>query len=642
MQRKLAISLLILLVTATVLFPAASHASAAITYNVTITAILDSIVNGASVPITMDGLQTGYSTPHTFSGLSGTHNFTVPYSDANSHPFSSWSTNVPTDAAFNTITVSSGDSFGAYYDSVLPRDNGGSNGVSAAEKRYYVTPSDSAVIALASNKSWSDIINWVSANIVYNQTCNIWQFPNETLAQLSGQCREFSTLTVSLLLARGYAAYVATGNLTDSSGTTGHAWIVLRLNDVWYHFEPQRSWAHQPSMQDFLGYNPEYFLNNTDLLAASPTSDPPLAQTYDVTVNSELDTTFNGNHVAILQDGQPTGFTTPHTFVGLTGIHNFTVPYTDDNNHPFQVWSSNVPGDHIFPTIIVSSGGSFTAFYTSQFSLSEIYPAEYKYLITPFDSAVINAAGSKSWVDILDYVSSLPYGAGTLVQFPNQTLAKGTIHFYVDTAALCCSMLCARGYTAYMVKGNSSTTDAWVVININGVLYHLDPNYSWSNQQSINFNSYSAAYYVDKNGIYLPSTSVNPPASLPTVSPTPTPTPSPTQTPTPTPTPTLTPTLTPTPTPTPTTTPTPAPTATDKPTATPSPTAIQTNPTNKPTTQPTTNPTIAPTQTPTNTPSPSPSIPEIPSVASLLLLLMPLSVVIVKLRKTNKSFNFHL
>jgi hypothetical protein len=148
-------------------------------------------------------------------------------------------------------------------------------------------------------------------------------------------------------------------------------------------------------------------------------------------------------------------------------------------------------------------------------------------LITPFDSAVINAAGSKSWVDILDYVSSLPYGAGTLVQFPNQTLAKGTIHFYVDTAALCCSMLCARGYTAYMVKGNSSTTDAWVVININGVLYHLDPNYSWSNQQSINFNSYSAAYYVDKNGIYLPATSVNPPASLPTVSPTPSPTPSP-------------------------------------------------------------------------------------------------------------------
>jgi hypothetical protein len=644
MRSKIVIALLSIITIATLLYPASNFVSAATIYTITITAVLDSTVNGASVPITMDGLQTGYSTPHTFSGLSGTHSFTVPYSDSNSHPFNSWSTNAPTDSSFNTITVSTGNTYWAYYDSVLPRDNGGSNGVSSAEKRYFVTPSDPAVVTLASDKSWNDIINWVSANIIYNHSCNIWLFPNETLTQHSGQCREFSTLAVSLLLARWYTAYVVTGNQTDTSGTSGHAWIVLKLNGILYHFEPQCSWAKQPSSQEFLGYNPEYFLNNTDLLAAMTSSDPPPTQTYDITINSELDTTFNGNHVAILQDGQPTGFTTPHTFVGLVGIHNFTIPYTDDNNHPFQVWSTNTPGDHIFSTITVSTGGSFTAFYTSEFSLSQMYAAEYRYLITPFDSAVIEAAGSKSLNTIVDYVSSLPIGTGTLMQFPNQTIAKGTVHFYADGAALCCSMLCARGYTAYMVKGNSPTTDAWIVVNINGVAYHLDPNYPWNSQQSINFSIYNPTYYVDQNGIYPPSISVNPPANLPTItpiptptptpSPTQTPTPSPTQTPTPTPTPTMTPTITPTPMLTPTSTPTSTPTM--APTITPVPIVSQTtNPTNNPTAQPTTEPTTAPA----STPKPSPSVPELPSLMLLLLLLIPLNLAILKLHKCKNRIN---
>jgi transglutaminase-like putative cysteine protease len=640
MQSKLAIPLILLIVTVTILFPAGSYVSAATTYSITINTVLDSTVNGISVPITIDGLQTGYYTPHTFSGLSGTHSFTVPYSDSKNHPFSDWSSNTPTDSAFNTISVSSGNTYWAYYDSVLPRGNGDSNGVSPAEQRYYITPSDPSVIALAANKSWSDIINWVSSNIAYNYSCNIWQFPNDTITQHTGQCREFSTLAVSMLLARGYTAYVVTGNQTDTSGTSGHAWIALNLNGIVYHFEPQRSWAKQPSSQEFLGYNPEYFLNNTDLLASIASSDPPPAQTYDITINSELDTTFNGNHVAILQDGQPTGFTTPHTFVGLVGIHNFTIPYTDDNNHSFQIWSTNTPGDHIFPTITVSTGGSFTAFYTSQFSLSQMYAAEYRYLITPYDSAVIEAAGSKSLNNIFDYISSLPMGTGTLLQFPNQTIAKGTVHFYVDRASLCCSMLCARGYTAYMSKGNSPTTDAWIVVNINGVAYHLDPNYPWSSQQSINFGAYTATYYVDQNGIYPPSTSVNPPANLPTITPTPTPTPtpsptqtptpSPTQTPTPTPTPTMTPTITPTPTPTPTSTPMSTPTM--APTVTPMPIVSQTtNPTNNPTAQPTTNPTASPAVTP----KPSPSIPEFPWLLIVPLLLSVFALTIVlRYRKT--------
>jgi len=650
MQRKATIALLCLITIAPVLFPVANYANAATTYSVTISSVLDDTVNGVSVLITKDGVQTGFYTPYTFTGLSGTHNFTVPYADSNSHPFSRWSSNTPTDSAFNTITVSSGDTYWAYYDSQLPRANGGSNGVSPAEQRYYVTPSDPSVLSIASSKSWSDILNWVSANIDYNESCNIWQFPNETIARGTGQCREYSTLAVSMLLARGYSAYVATGNLTDSTGTGGHAWIVIKLDSVWYHFEPQRSWAHQPTSQEFLGYTPEYFFNATDLIASAPTSDPPTAQTYDVTINTKLDTVFNGNSVAIFQDGLPTGYTTPHTFVGLTGTHNFTVPYTDDDHHPFPVWSTNTPGNQIFPTITVSSGGSFTAFYTLQFSASQMYPAEYKFLITPSDSAVILAAGSKSWNSILDYTSSFPVGTGTAPQYPNQTIAKGTVHYYVDTASLCCSMLRARGYSAFMVIGNSSTviSYSWIILRINGVAYHLDPNYPWSSQQSIDFTNYQAAYYIDENGIYPPSTSVNPPSDLPNSTPTPTPvptpspTPTPTVTPSPTPTanPTIAPTLTPTPSPTPTAAPTAAPSSTPTPTTapavTPLPTIIQTaNPTNEPTIKPTTNPSTAPT----NSPKPSPSIPEITALPLIMLSLILLSVLIAVFRKTKNHEN---
>jgi len=64
-----------------------------------------------SVNITMDGIPTGYTTPHTFTGLNGTHTFTVPSTDVNSHRFNQWSTgNTNT-----TITVSSFGTYTAYY-----------------------------------------------------------------------------------------------------------------------------------------------------------------------------------------------------------------------------------------------------------------------------------------------------------------------------------------------------------------------------------------------------------------------------------------------------------------------------------------------------------------------------------------------
>jgi hypothetical protein len=102
----------------------------------------------------------------------------------------------------------------------------------------------------------------------------------------------------------------------------------------------------------------------------------------------------------------------------------------------------------------------------------------------------------------------------------------------------------------------------------------------------------------------------------------------------PTPTPTIKPTVTPTPTPFPTAQPTITPTPTTIASPTPNPTQTQAptgNPTINPTTQPTTSPTTVPTQTPTN--APSPSVPEIPSLEALLLLMIPLSLAIVLIEK---------
>ena len=476
------------------------RSASAAAYSVTINTNFNGVSNGNTVPITEDGTSTGFNTPHTFSDLSGTHNFTVPYEDSSGHPFFEWDNKVPTDAVFTTITVSSSGTYWTYYDSQVPRNSGGDVGaVSPAEQRYYVTPSDPAVVAAASNMSWSDILNWVASHITYNFSETIWQFPNETLALGSGQCRDYSTLCVSMLLSRGYTAYVVTGNVTAASGVNtgsgnGHAWVVIELNGALYHFEPQKTWANQPSPENFsLGYFADYFSDNNGVYTAAPSLDPPSAQTYDITIVTSYSTVSKDANVAISQDGLPTGFTTPHTFAGLSGIRNFTLPYADALGCSFMGWSTNVPGDQIYPTITVSSGGAFTAFYDSQFSLSNLYPAENRYLITPFDPAVVSAAANKNFTDILDFVSTLPYAVCQTAQFPNQTLSHGTC-FLMDLATTCVSMLRSAGYVAYLVVGNTSTSinTHWAVFNYNGVFYHVDPQESWENQQTVNFSSYQS------------------------------------------------------------------------------------------------------------------------------------------------------
>jgi hypothetical protein len=58
-------------------------------------------------------------------------------------------------------------------------------------------------------------------------------------------------------------------------------------------------------------------------------------------------------------DGSPTGYTTSHSFTGLTGTHTFAVPSSDANGDPFKQWSTSSNST----TITVSSAGTYTAYY---------------------------------------------------------------------------------------------------------------------------------------------------------------------------------------------------------------------------------------------------------------------------------------
>lgn len=81
--------------------------------------------------------------------------------------------------------------------------------------------------------------------------------------------------------------------------------------------------------------------------------------TYSVTINAHRNTDGSELSVDIIEDGSPTGYSTPHTFSGLTGTHTFTVPDTDSNHHPFKNWNTG----EVTTTISKSSGGTYTAYY---------------------------------------------------------------------------------------------------------------------------------------------------------------------------------------------------------------------------------------------------------------------------------------
>jgi outer membrane protein assembly factor BamB len=81
---------------------------------------------------------------------------------------------------------------------------------------------------------------------------------------------------------------------------------------------------------------------------------------YSVTLKAHSITNGADLNVPITMDSSPTGYTTPHTFVGLTGAHTFTVPNTN-SSQSFKQWNTGETSTTI--TVTSVSSGAETAYY---------------------------------------------------------------------------------------------------------------------------------------------------------------------------------------------------------------------------------------------------------------------------------------
>lgn len=99
---------------------------------------------------------------------------------------------------------------------------------------------------------------------------------------------------------------------------------------------------------------PTAFANGWGKVHATGISGDP----YDVALKAYCNVCGHVN-VNITMDGTLTEYKTPHNFTGLTGTHNFTVPWWDPGGHHFTKWSTNETS----LTITISSGGTYTAYY---------------------------------------------------------------------------------------------------------------------------------------------------------------------------------------------------------------------------------------------------------------------------------------
>lgn len=83
---------------------------------------------------------------------------------------------------------------------------------------------------------------------------------------------------------------------------------------------------------------------------------PPV---YQFTVNAHCNTEGMDVGVTVVVDGS--SYSTPYTFTSTVATHSFTVPTTDSRDDPFKQWSTTETS----PSITVTSGGTYTAYYGS-------------------------------------------------------------------------------------------------------------------------------------------------------------------------------------------------------------------------------------------------------------------------------------
>ena len=156
--------------------------------------------------------------------------------------------------------------------------------------------------------------------------------------------------TLTITTTSGGTTDPAPGTYTYTNGTS---FIVSAFPEADYVFDHWELDGNNISSSETIILT----LDADHTLKAYFTYSPPPA--YDVTIRAHCNTEGVDVAVSITMDSNPTGYTTPHTFTGLTGTHTFTVPDTDLAGHSFKQWSTGETST----TITVTEGGTYTAYY---------------------------------------------------------------------------------------------------------------------------------------------------------------------------------------------------------------------------------------------------------------------------------------
>jgi|GEM_PF-3302838 len=162
-------------------------------------------------------------------------------------------------------------------------------------------------------------------------------------------------------------AYITGGNIHSSPAIGADGTIYVGSNDHnIYAINPDGTLKWNYTTGGAVNSSPAIGSDGTVYVGSCDGKLYAFERIYNVTVQAYCCSESTPKSVNITMDGSPTGYNTPHTFTGLTGTPNITVPSADLDSHPFNQWGNGETDT----TITITSDGTYTAYYGIAYSLT--------------------------------------------------------------------------------------------------------------------------------------------------------------------------------------------------------------------------------------------------------------------------------
>jgi hypothetical protein len=217
---------------------------------------------------------------------------------------------------------------------------------------------------------------------------------------------------ISFSLSPLSATVHETDSVTFVATTNGKGvppiWLYWYLNGTMVNWSNDFSYSHQWTLGQSEPGVYQIYVTGTDSWEAVPPSEWKKSEVATVRVQGVKIKAYCSIEdadvsVDIMMDGSPTGYMTPHTFEGLSGIHTFAVQPVDPQGHAFRQWSTGETNT----TMTISADGTYTA----------LYPAERVLAITSTIGGTTNPT-----------TGSHIYNDSTIVN----VTAQSNMHYYLD------------------------------------------------------------------------------------------------------------------------------------------------------------------------------------------------------------------